>query len=184
MNEPKRDRGLEELLVLNSKNQLSKVMETNQYTEQFGLTLTEEEGKLLVLERMNSLKTHQRIEFGTGILPKLIYEFCDSAYISRDNYVETITKLQNIFNLYKNEMMDEISDDELLHFMKEQFESVCYGDVEYLEGTCLNNFAQAVRAGYRNYRETDGYGQYEKMDEVQRWDKELYLEVLRDLCWR
>ena len=98
MNEPKRDRGLEELLVLNSKNQLSKVMETNQYTEQFGLTLTEEEGKLLVLERMNSLKTHQRIEFGTGILPKLIYEFCDSAYISRDNYVETITKLQNIFN--------------------------------------------------------------------------------------
>ena len=30
--------------------------------------------------------------------------------------------LLDFFYLYKNEMQDEISDDELLHFMKEQFE--------------------------------------------------------------
>ena len=41
-----------------------------------------------------------------------------------------------------------ITDDELLHLMKEQFELLCFGDLDYLEGTCLADFAQAVRAGY------------------------------------
>lgn len=78
-------------------------------------------------------------------------------------------------------MQDEITDDELLHFMKEQFETVCYGDLDYLEGTCLANFAQAIRAGYRGYSETDGYGEYVSLDEVSRWDRKLYLEALREL---
>ncbi len=31
--------------------------------------------------------------------------------------------------MYKNEMQDEITDEELLNFMKEQFETVGYGDL-------------------------------------------------------
>lgn len=45
-------------------------------------------------------------------------------------------------------MQDEITDDELLHLMKEQFENLCFGDLDYLESTCLANFAEAIRAGY------------------------------------
>lgn len=166
------------------QNQLERLMETNQYTEKFGLTLSEEEAELLVQERAASLRRHRRVEFGEGILPRILYEFCDSDYLEQENYVETMGRLQDIFFLYKNEMQDELSDDELLHFMKEQFEEICYGDLDYLEGTCLEIFAQAVRAGYRGYQKTDGRGEYGKFDEVKRWDKELYLEVLRDLCWR
>ena len=62
--------------------------------------------------------------------------FCDSSFLSQNNYVETLIRLQEIFYLYKNEMQDEITDDELIHFMREQFEAVCYGDLDYLEGTC------------------------------------------------
>lgn len=80
-------------------------------------------------------------------------------------------------------MNDEITDDELLHFMKEQFDNVCFGDLEYLEGTCLSIFAQAIRAGYRGFRKTEGRQEYEQFDEVQRWDYELYLEALKNLCW-
>lgn len=80
-------------------------------------------------------------------------------------------------------MLDEISDSELLHFMKEQFESICFGDLDYLEGTCLSNFAQAVRAGYSGYKRSEGRGEYEKFDEVTRWDYELYFEALKELCW-
>ena len=65
--------------------------------------------------------------------------------------------------------------------MKEQFETVCYGYLDSLEGTCLSNFAQAIRAGYRDYSETDGYGEYVSFDEVPRWDRKLYLEALREL---
>ncbi|MDE7051319.1 MAG: hypothetical protein K2O92_00190, partial [Lachnospiraceae bacterium] len=100
------------------------------------------------------------------------------------NYVETLVRLQEIFYLYKNEMQDGITDNELINFMKEQFETVCYGDLDYLEGTCLDIFAQAARAGYRGYQKTQGYGGFEEFDIVKRWDKELYLEALRELCWR
>lgn len=170
--------------ILSGQNQLVKVIATNQVTEKFGLVLSEEDAKLLVNEKSKSLKEQKRIEYGESILPKIIYEFCDSDYISQRNYVETIGRLQDIFFLYKNEMMDEISDDELLHFMKEQFETVCYGDLEYLESTCLDVFAQAIRAGYQGYHVTEGKSEYGKFDLVSRWDHEVYLEVLRELCWR
>ena len=170
--------------ILSGQNQLAKVIATNQVTEKFGLVLSEEDAKLLVNEKSESLKEQKRIEYGESILPKIIYEFCDSDYISQRNYVETIGRLQDIFFLYKNEMMDEISDDELLHFMKEQFETVCYGDLEYLESTCLDVFAQAIRAGYQGYHVTEGKSEYGKFDLASRWDHEVYLEVLKELCWR
>ena len=170
--------------IISEQNQVSKIVETNQVTEKFGLVLTEEDAKILVLEKQASLNEQRRIEYGESILPKIIYEFCDSDYISQKNYVETIGRIQDIFFLYKNEMMDEISDDELLHFMKEQFETVCYGDLDYLEGTCLDIFAQAIRAGYQGYRVTDGKNEFGRFDLVQRWDHEVYMEVLRELCWR
>ena len=160
------------------------VMETNQYTQKFGLMLSETDTRLLLAERREALKEQQRVEFGASVLPKLIYTFCDSDYISQQNYVESLIRLQQIFYLYKNEMMDEITDEELLNFMKEQFETVCFGDFEYLEGTCLDIFAQAVRAGYREFQRTDGFGEYETLYPVKRWDRELYLQILKELCWR
>ncbi len=166
------------MILLQQQNQLEKVMRTNQKTERFHLSLTEQDAKVILEERKNSLSEQKRIEFGEGIATKIIYEFCDSDYIDQSNYVETIVRLQEIFYQYKNEMQDEITDDELLHLMKEQFETICFGDLDYLESTCLANFAQAIRAGYDGYKSSAGYGEYLKFDEVKRWDYELYLETL------
>ena len=142
---------MDRLEVMSQKNQIQKVMQTNQYTERFGLVLSEEEANLLVQERSSSLRQEQRVEFGEGILPKLIFQFCDSPYLSQDNYVESIVRLQEIFYLYKNESLDDLSDDELLDYMKEKFDGVCQGDFEYLEGTVLEEFARNVRAESRKY---------------------------------
>ncbi|MEY8524189.1 DUF6323 family protein [Lachnospiraceae bacterium 38-10] len=171
------------MTLLQNQNGLSRLMETNQATERFGLALTSQDAELILEERGNVLREMRRVEFGEGIIPRIIHEFCDSAYIDQSNYVETLLRLQEIFYLYKNEMLDEISDSELLHFMKEQFESICFGDLDYLEGTCLSNFAQAVRAGYSGYKRSEGRGEYEKFDEVTRWDYDLYFEALKELCW-
>lgn len=172
------------MVLLLEQNQLTQVVKTNETTEQFGLSLTEKDAKLILEERKNSLMEQKRIEFGEGIVTKIIYEFCDSDYIHQSNYVNTIVRLQEMFYLYKNEMQDEITDDELLHLMKEQFENICFGDLDYLESTCLANFAEAIRAGYGGYKDSDGYGEYSKFDDVKRWDYELYLETLKELCWR
>ncbi len=170
--------------LLQQQNQLGKVVETNRITQKYGLTLSKEEAQLLLSERSFALREQKRVEFGEGITPKIIYEFCDSDFIDQNNYVQTMIRLQEIFYLYKNEMQDEISDDELLHFMKEQFEEKCFGDLDYLEGTCLLIFSKAVRAGYRGYKASEGRGEYEQFDEVSRWDYELYLETLKELLWR
>ncbi len=169
--------------IVSGINQLESLRKTNQYTEQFGLTLSAEDAQLLVQEKINSLKEQKRVEFGEGIMPKMIYEFCDSSYIHQDNYTDTLIRLQNIFYLYKNETQDEMTDDELLHFMKEQYETVCFGDLDYLEGTCLDVFARVIRGGYRGFQKTDGFAQYGQFDENQGWDKELYMEILRNICW-
>ena len=159
----------------------AQVLKTNHFTQKYGLVLGKEDAALLAQERADVLRAQRRVEFGPGILPKIIYTFCDSPYIYQDNYCESLARLQEIFFQYKNEMMDELSDDELLAFMREQFDQVCCGDFGYLEGTCLDLFAQAVRAGYSGYEETEGKGEFGEMDIVKRWDRELYLEALYDL---
>ena len=169
--------------LLDQQNQLSRVMETNRTAQTYGLILSEQDAKLLLKERGRALKKEKRVEFGEGILPKMIYEFCDCPYLNQEHYVETLVRLQDIFYLYKNEMLDEITDDELLHFMREQYETVCFGDLDYLEGTCLDIFAQAIRAGYRGYRESGGNGEYENLSQEARWDKDLYMDVVKELFW-
>ncbi len=171
-------------IALLQQNQLEHITKLNAQTASYGLTLSAEDAALILEEKNNALREQRRVEFGAGITPDIIRTFCDSSFIDQNNYVETILRLQEIFYLYKNEMMDEITDAELLHFMKEQFETVCFGDPDYLEGTCLQIFSQAIRAGYRGYQATEGYGEYAAFDEVQRWDYTLYLTALNDLFRR
>ena len=170
--------------LLQNKTQLSKVMETNEYAEQFGLSLSHQDAQLILENRKMALREQRRVEFGEDIVPKIIHAFCDSDYLDQNHYVDTIIRLQEIFYLYKNEMNDEITDDELIHLMKKQYERICFGDLDYLESTCLSDFAQAIRAGYRGFQGTDGYGECCKFDRQERWSYELYLETLSELCWR
>ncbi len=167
-----------------SQNQTAEILGTNEFTSGFGLTLSKEDAQMIVSSRRTTLMQQKRVEFGKSVTEAIIREFCDSPYMEQDGFAETIIRLQEIFFLFKNEMLDQVSDDELLHFMREQFDEPCAGDLDYLEETVLPVFAQAVRSGYDGYMATDGHGEYDKFDEVKRWDPELYMEVLRDLVWR
>jgi len=139
---------------------IEKVTDCNQYSQKFGVSLSQKDALLLLDARKNSLKEQERIEFGGGILPKLIFAFCDSPFIYQDNYVDTLEALQNIFYLYKNESLDELTDDELIEYMKKHFDNDCQGSLEYLEDTCLEDFARSIREGTRGF-----IGKYENQDE-------------------
>lgn len=136
---------LELILMKNLKMELEQVIACNQYTQKFGVVLSMEEGKELMECRKEALKTQERLELGEGILAKLIYEFCDSPYLYQDNYAESLGELQRIFYLYKNESLDELSDDELIHFMKQKFDGECEGSLGYLEDTVLDEFCRSIR---------------------------------------
>ena len=180
-----------ELLVAGvQKQEMQRVISCNERTRQFGLTLTEEDVKGLMVCRTDALKEQRRVEFGGGILPDIIYAFCDSDFISQDNYTETLGQLQEIFYLFKNEAEDELTDAELIDFMRRQFDEICFGDLEYLRSTCLERFARAVLSGYQcqlQHRLRDEYAmgkadnEYGGMDEETRWEFELYRMGLEDV---
>lgn len=132
-------------LISSGGNQLQSVIKCNEYTRQFGVTLTEVEARQLLDARKQSLHENGRVEFGEGILSKLIFTFCDSPFIYQDNYVDTMEALQDIFYLYKNESLDVLSDDELIEYMKNEFDGTCQGSLEYLEDTSLERFARQIR---------------------------------------
>lgn len=180
---------MEMLMEKQQKQELKKIASCNRKTERFGLSLTEEDAAQLMIYRKQVLRESRRVEFGDGILPELIDAFCDSDFIDQHNYVDTLNRLQEIFYHYKNESMDELTDSELIGFMRKQFDGICFGDLEYLGGTCLERFARAVRSGSNegirqkprdeySLRETEN--EYGNLSEETGWEFDLYCQKLTD----
>lgn len=139
------------LIQLTRENQIAQVLQANQYTKEFQLTLSREDAQTLMIGRKEELQRQERVEFGEGIMKKIIYEFCDSPFVYQENYVDSLLRLQEIFYLYKNESLDECTDDELLEYMKQAFDGECQGDFEYLENTALESFAREIRANSKSF---------------------------------
>ncbi len=120
----------------------------NAFTAQFGLTLSRYDAVELVETRTLALKGNGRIEFGGGVIQKIIREFCNSPYLSMHNYAESLHDLTDMFYFFKNETLDLMSDDDLIKFMKDKFDSICQGSLELLLGRELFNMARNLRFGY------------------------------------
>ncbi len=120
----------------------------NAFAARFGLVLTEKQLEELVENRFEVLTNTGRIEFGEGILKKLILTFCDSPYMTQENFAETLSELLESFYYFKNESMDRISDDELLEYMKSVFDGRAQGSADYLSGTSLEELCRYAREGY------------------------------------
>lgn len=137
--------------TLTNKNIYNEIISCNEKTHEYGLKLSDNDVKELLNTRQIALKKCGRIEFNGEIIDKIILNFCDSPYISQYNYGETINELVEIFYEYKNETLDVISDDELIGIMKENFDNICQGSIELLEGKILYKIAENVRNGVKDY---------------------------------
>ena len=127
--------------------EIANIKKCNEYTSKYGLVLSDNQISNLLERRKETLKETGRIEFREGIVDKLIKEFCDSPYINKENYAETLYELIEIFYEYKNETMELIADDELIEFMKKSFDGICQGDLEYLSGTVMYKMRENLLSG-------------------------------------
>lgn len=130
-----------------NKQAVSEIVGCNDYTQKFGLALTSEQATELVQTRADTLRAQGRIEFGGGVIDKIIKAFCDSPYLSMRCYAQTLHELTDIFYSYKNETLDLISDDDLIDFMKSSFDGVCQGSTDLLAGRELYRLAKNLRLG-------------------------------------
>ena len=137
------------LEIINNKRQIevANIKKCNEFTNKYGLTLSDTQIESLMEKRIDILKNTGRIEFRNGIIDKIIKEFCDSPYINQENYVLILCGLLDIFYEYKNETMDLVTDDELIKFMKKSFNGICKGNIEYLSGTVMYKMKQRVLNG-------------------------------------
>lgn len=122
----------------------------NDYSRTFGLSLTETEINDLVQLRAQALQSTGRVEFGGGILPKLVKAFCNSPYIDPYNYASTLADLQDAFYYFKNESEDRFSDDELVEFMQTVFDGTAHGSTEVLAAISLEELCRWARNGFDN----------------------------------
>ncbi len=130
------------------KQAVAEVEKSNEYTARFGLILSYGDAVELVETRTLALKSNGRIEFGGGVINKIIKEFCNSPFISMHNYAETLHKLTEMFYFYKNETFDLMNDDDLIKFMKNSFDGKCQGSLELLAGRELAGMARNLRFGH------------------------------------
>ena len=138
--------------------EITNIKKCNEYTNQYGLILSDSQIINLLERRTETLRKTGRIEFREGIIDKLIKEFCDSPYINQENYAETLYELIDIFYEYKNETMDLITDDELITFMKKSFDEIAKGDLEYLSGTIMYRMRENLLSGKSiDYIEGENY---------------------------
>lgn len=133
------------------------IMSRNAESAKHSLSLTAAQAEALCATREQTLVKTGRIEFGTGITDKLIDAFCDSPYLSMQNYEETLHELTALFYEAKNETLDAVSDKELIYFMKKAFDGICAGSTELLSGVALEKLARHIRAGgtYANFGTED-----------------------------
>lgn len=137
--------------VITNKLAITEIIECNKLTSQYGLVLSQTEAQELVETREEALSDNGRIEFAGGIINKIIFEFCDSPFLSQYNYASTLNELVETFYYYKNETLDEISDDELISLMKEYFDHSCQGSLDLLQNRELDTLARNIRYGVKNY---------------------------------
>jgi hypothetical protein len=134
--------------ALVQKLAVSEIVSCNSFTVNYGLVLTPKQAVALTRTRAHALLENGRVEFGSGVVDKIIRRFCDSPNIDMYEYEDTLHELIEIFYYYKNETLDLISDDDLIKYMKTAFDGPCMGSLELLSGRDLYNLARNLRFGY------------------------------------
>lgn len=132
---------------LTAAAQTREILACNDDTAAYGLQLTPRQAQALLETRSAALRKTDRVELGGTILRRMILTFCDSPYLTPENYEETLHQLADAFYYFKSETQDRVGDEALLRYMKQSFDGPCHGSMELLTGTALPDMARRLRAG-------------------------------------
>jgi hypothetical protein len=117
-----KERGMRIPLGLPEKAAMQEVLCCNEVTARFGLMLTQAEAAALAETRRDALVKSGRVEFGGGAMQSLILAFCDTPYIVRDMWADTLSELARIFYDFKTGSIDEVDDAEATALMRRAFD--------------------------------------------------------------
>jgi len=144
-----------QLDTLLNKGVVEEILKTNEYSTRYGLILTHADAIELVETRNEALYANGRIEISSATIEKIIDAFCNSSYITQQDYASTLHELLETFYYMKNETLDSLPDDELIELMKNYFENRCKGSLELLKGREMEKLARNIRYGIPDYNNVE-----------------------------
>ena len=136
------------LKSLNSNLQITQeneILDLNEKSQIYGLTLNKEDVKEIINSRDNTLKNYGRIELDIGITKMIIENLYKSQYTDKDDYVYAINDLHEVFYYLKNETLDQISDIEVIEIIDDIYNN-CSGRIDIVQEKC-EEFAKNYRWG-------------------------------------
>ena len=132
-------------VALPAKLAADTILRCNEQISARGLVLSERQAATLAEASISALNSCGRIEFGGETIKKLILSFSDSPFLCQNNFSNTVCELIDIFYYFKNETLDIVSDDRHISVMKDAFDGICSGDLEFLSGTVLDMLSREVK---------------------------------------
>lgn len=132
--------------MLNLKKNIEEkeILELNEITKDKGLYLSEKDVEDLIVNKAIILKENGRVEVSGTTIKNIIELFYDSSFIDKDNYLESIEELTNIFYKYQQEFYGVLSDEEILIYLKEEFDNIVMGSFTLLESDSLEKLKENV----------------------------------------
>ncbi len=112
----------------------NRVSKMNKKIEKYGLLLTQKDVAVIIEEREHALIENRRVELDIQVTEQIIEELSSSPFVDKDNFVESIIEMQEIFYYIKSETDDRINDEELLEVLFECYREKCRGSLELLSG--------------------------------------------------
>ena len=119
--------------ALIEKKLAADLLEVNSTTQKYGLILTEQIAKEIIEARQYALKANDRVDFSSDTLTRLVKAFSQSYYITQETFSEIIGEIIDLFYFLKNEIKDEISDDDMISEMLIVFNDYCAGVMELMQ---------------------------------------------------
>ena len=125
------------------------LLRANQDAERYGLSLTRGQMLALVRAEGEALANAGRVEFGSGVLPKLVSAFSDSPCIADGEYFSALRELTELFYNLKNDTEGALSDDELVDILARVFNGRAQGSVSYLCDLSPDDLYRMATGAYR-----------------------------------
>jgi hypothetical protein len=101
------------------------LLQSNNESFEYGLMLSREDVEVIVEWRDASLKHMGRIDLGIDITKKMVEFIYKSQYTNREDYLEAVVDIQDLFYYLKNETLDLISDDDAIDLLSDMYEKFC-----------------------------------------------------------
>lgn len=126
----------------NIKYEEKKILELNRFINK-DFTITKENAISLIENKNVFLKEIGRIDLTNDIIENIIMVFMNSSFIDKENYMEVLISLEEIFLTYENLFYKKLTSEEILNYLKEEFETN-EGCTEILSTTSLERLCDKL----------------------------------------